>query len=209
MTGEKIPCLRGPRIWKNLNMKGGETMNKKRLGILIALLVVPLFLTVSCCTNKKVVKPTPTGGEKVKQTTSTKQQKSGVQEEVLTTKKYPGIQGEFMESKYLKDIHFDFDKYNIRPDAAAILKKSAKFLMDHPTYRIQIEGHCDERGSVEYNLVLGERRAESAKKFLMNLGVDGNRLSTISYGKEMPLDPRHTPEAWAKNRRCHFIILEK
>jgi len=182
-------------------------MSRRRLGILIALFVVPLFLTVSCCT-KKAVKPTPTGGEKGKQAAST-QQKAGVQEEGLTTKKYPGIQGEFMESKYLKDIHFDFDKYNIRPDAAAILKKSAKFLMAHPTYKIQIEGHCDERGSVEYNLVLGERRAESAKKFLVNLGVDGSRLSTISYGKEMPLDPRHTPEAWAKNRRCHFIILEK
>jgi len=207
MTVGKTQCLPGPRIWRNLNMKGGETMSRRRLGILIALFVVPLFLTVSCCT-KKAVKPTPTGGEKGKQAAST-QQKAGVQEEGLTTKKYPGIQGEFMESKYLKDIHFDFDKYNIRPDAAAILKKSAKFLMAHPTYKIQIEGHCDERGSVEYNLVLGERRAESAKKFLVNLGVDGSRLSTISYGKEMPLDPRHTPEAWAKNRRCHFIILEK
>lgn len=187
-------------------MKGGETMTKKRLGILVALLMVPLFLTISCC-SKKVVKPTPTGGEKGKQEVTA--EKKGVQEEGLQKKKYPGIQGEFMESKYLKDIHFDFDKYNIRPDATAVLKKSAEYLLAHPTYKIQIEGHCDERGSVEYNLVLGERRAESAKKFLVNLGVDANRLSTISYGKEMPLDPRHNEEAWAKNRRCHFIILEK
>ncbi len=181
-------------------------MKTRKLGILVALLMVPLFLTVSCCT-KKAVKPTPTTGEKGNQSVSAQQK--GVQEEGLTKKKYPGIQGEFMESKYLKDIHFDFDKYNIRPDAAAILKKSAKYLLAHPTYKIQIEGHCDERGSVEYNLVLGERRANSAKKFLVNLGVDPSRLSTISYGKEMPLDPRHNEEAWAKNRRCHFIILEK
>lgn len=181
-------------------------MNRKRLGILIALLIVPLFLTVSCC-SKKAVKPiAPTGGEKVKKVAA---EKKGVKEEGLEKKKYPGIQGEFLESKYLKDIHFDFDKYNIRPDAASVLKKSAEFLLAHPSYKIQIEGHCDERGSVEYNLVLGERRAESARKYLVNLGVDKNHLSTISYGKEMPLDPRHNEEAWAKNRRCHFIILSK
>ncbi len=181
-------------------------MKRKSLAILIALLVLPLFITVSCC-SKKAVKPTKAGAEGGKQQVAA--EKQGVQEEGLEKKKYPGIQGEFMESKYLKDIHFDFDKYNIRPDAAAVLKKNAKFLLAHPNYKIQIEGHCDERGSVEYNLVLGERRAESAKKYLVNLGVDANRLSTISYGEEMPLDPRHNEEAWAKNRRCHFIILEK
>jgi len=177
-------------------------MKRKTLAILIALFILPLFISVSCC-SKKAVKPT--GAEEGKQVAAEK----GAQEEGLEKKKYPGIQGEFMESKYLKDIHFDFDKYNIRPDAAATLKKSAKFLLAHPTYKIQIEGHCDERGSVEYNLVLGERRAESAKKYLENLGVDGNRLSTISYGKEMPLDPQHNEKAWAINRRDHFIILEK
>lgn len=181
-------------------------MKRKRLGLFIALLMIPLFITISCC-SKKVVKPTPKKAEETKQQVTT--EKQGVQEEGLETKKYPGIQGEFMESKYLKDIHFDFDKYNIRPDAAAVLKKNAEFLLAHPTYKIQIEGHCDERGSVEYNLVLGERRAKSAKNYLVNLGVEKDRLSTISYGKEMPLDPRHNEEAWAKNRRCHFIILEK
>jgi peptidoglycan-associated lipoprotein len=74
---------------------------------------------------------------------------------------------------------------------------------------IQIEGHCDERGSNEYNLALGERRAVSAKLYLIRLGVKGDRLSTISYGEEMPADPGHTEEAWAKNRRCHFVILSQ
>ena len=106
-----------------------------------------------------------------------------------------------------EDIHFDFDKYNIRPDAAEILKKKAEWLLDHPKVHILIEGHCDERGTEEYNLALGERRANSAKQFLVNLGVNSGRISIISYGEERPLDPRHCEEAWAKNRRCHFVVI--
>lgn len=185
-------------------MKGGEAMKKKGIGLFVALLLVPLALSTSCC-SKKAVKPTKT----IAQEGGQQAQNSAVKEEGLTKKKYPGIQGEFLESKALKDIHFDFDKFNIKSSAAAVLKKNAEFLLAHPTYKIQIEGHCDERGSVEYNLVLGERRAESARKFLSNLGVNKDQLSTISYGEEMPLDPRHNEEAWAKNRRCHFIILAK
>ena len=75
--------------------------------------------------------------------------------------------------------------------------------------KIQIEGHCDERGTVEYNLALGERRANSAKRYLTSLGIPENRISTISYGKERPLDPGHNEEAWTKNRRAHFVILSK
>jgi peptidoglycan-associated lipoprotein len=81
--------------------------------------------------------------------------------------------------------------------------------MKHPTIKIQIEGHCDERGTSEYNLALGERRANSAKKYLISLGMPADRISTISYGKEKPLDPGHNEEAWSKNRRDHFIILSK
>jgi len=178
-------------------------MKKKGIGLLVVLLMVSLALMTTSCCSKKAVKPT------VAQEGGGQAQKSVVNEEGLTKKKYPGIQGEFLESKALKDIHFDFDKFNIKPAAADVLKKNAEFLLAHPTYKIQVEGHCDERGSVEYNLVLGERRAESAKKFLINLGVGKDQLSTISYGEEMPLDPRHNEEAWAKNRRCHFIILAK
>ena len=81
--------------------------------------------------------------------------------------------------------------------------------MKYPKVKIQIEGHCDERGTAEYNLALGERRSNSAKKYLISLGVPEGRISTISYGKEKPLDPGHNEEAWAKNRRDHFIILSK
>jgi peptidoglycan-associated lipoprotein len=130
-------------------------------------------------------------------------------EKSLVGKKEPGIAGEVFESKMLKEIHFDFDKYDIRPGDAEILKENAVLLMKNLSVKIQIEGHCDERGTVEYNLALGERRANSAKRYLSSLGITADRISTISYGKEKPLDPGHNEEAWAKNRRDHFIVLSK
>lgn len=130
-------------------------------------------------------------------------------EKSLVAKKYPGIEGEVFESRLLKDIHFDFDKYDIRPGDAEILKENAALLLKYPKAKIQIEGHCDERGTNEYNLALGERRANSAKRYLVSLGISEDRLSTISYGEERPLDPGHNEEAWAKNRRAHFVILSK
>jgi peptidoglycan-associated lipoprotein len=130
-------------------------------------------------------------------------------EKSLVTKKEPGIEGEVFESKLLKDVHFDFDKYDIRPEDAEVLKQNGALLKKHLNLKIQIEGHCDERGTVEYNLALGERRANSVKKYLISLGISGDRISTISYGKERPLDPGHDEAAWAKNRRAHFVILSK
>lgn len=130
-------------------------------------------------------------------------------EKSLVSKKTPGIEGEVFESSLLKDIHFDFDRYDIRPEDTTILKETAALLMKHPGVKIQIEGHCDERGTNEYNLALGERRSNSAKKYLASLGIPESRLSTISYGEERPLDPGHDEAAWAKNRRAHFVILSK
>ncbi len=130
-------------------------------------------------------------------------------ERSLVAKREPGIEGEVFESSLLKDIHFDFDKYDIRPMDAEILKENAALLMKYPKVKIQVEGHCDERGTNEYNLALGERRANAVKKYLVSLGISENRISTISYGEEKPLDPGHNEEAWAKNRRAHFVILSK
>lgn len=106
----------------------------------------------------------------------------------------------------LESIHFDFDKYNIRPPDREILARHAEWLKKNKNARITIEGHCDERGTVEYNLALGERRANAAKKYLVSLGVEAERIKTISYGKERPIDSRHNEEAWAKNRRAEFVI---
>jgi peptidoglycan-associated lipoprotein len=147
--------------------------------------------------------------EEAKKEQERKEQAKRELEKSLVSKKTPGIEGEVFESSLLKDIYFDFDKYDIRSEDTKVLKESAALLMKHPRVKIQIEGHCDERGTNEYNLALGERRCNSAKKYLISLGVPESRLSTISYGEERPLDPGHDEGAWAKNRRAHFIILSK
>jgi len=108
----------------------------------------------------------------------------------------------------LMDIYFAFDKYNIRPKDAVILRKNLDWFKANPGKRVRIEGHCDERGTVEYNLALGQKRADSAKAFLVSLGVNPDLLETVSYGKERPFDPRHNQEAWARNRRAHFVPLD-
>jgi peptidoglycan-associated lipoprotein len=109
----------------------------------------------------------------------------------------------------VKDINFDFDKFNIRPDAREILKANADYFLKSGVAAIVIEGNCDARGTAEYNMALGQRRAREAKKYLVNLGVKESIMKTISYGKEQPLDPGDNEEAWAKNRRDHFVIKNK
>lgn len=109
----------------------------------------------------------------------------------------------------LEPIYFDFDRYFIREDAKPSLNRNARTLKDNPQVKIRIEGNCDERGTAEYNLALGEKRARAAMDYLKNLGVDPNRISTISYGKERPLYPGHNEEAWSKNRRDDFVIVSK
>ena len=105
-----------------------------------------------------------------------------------------------------EDIYFEFDKATLLPMALDILKKKAEHLYNNPGITIVIEGHCDERGTNEYNLALGDRRAESAKSFLVDLGILPSRLTTVSYGEERPVDSNHNREAWAKNRRAHFVV---
>jgi len=108
----------------------------------------------------------------------------------------------------LMDINFDFDKYAIRPGDAEKLKRNYDWMKANPNKKVRVEGHCDERGTVEYNLVLGQKRADAAKNYLVNLGVSGAMLETVSYGKERPIDPGHNETAWAKNRRAHFLPLQ-
>jgi peptidoglycan-associated lipoprotein len=110
---------------------------------------------------------------------------------------------------YLKDIFYDFDKDEIRRDQRDTLAGNAEWLKKNPTVKITIEGHCDERGTRQYNLALGERRASSAREYLGSLGVDASRVTTVSYGKDRPFDLGHDEKAWAKNRRAHFVITAK
>ena len=108
----------------------------------------------------------------------------------------------------LQMINFDYDKYNVRPGDAEILKKNLDWFKANPSTKVRVEGNCDERGTVEYNLALGQKRADSAKNYLAGLGVDAKRLETISYGKERPLDPGHNEAAWAKNRNAQFVPIK-
>ncbi len=103
-------------------------------------------------------------------------------------------------------IYFDFDSSAIRPDQIPALDQAVEWLKAHPDVQVQIEGHCDERGTKEYNLNLGQRRADAVREYLVSKGIDPNRLYTISYGEERPIDPGHNEAAWAQNRRVQFLV---
>ena len=105
-----------------------------------------------------------------------------------------------------EDVRFDFDQATLREDGKKTCQGVAAYMKSHPHATLLIEGHCDERGTAEYNLALGERRATAVKNYLVSLGVPGAALHTVSFGKERPLDPGHNEDAWAKNRRVHFLL---
>ncbi|MBF0586796.1 peptidoglycan-associated lipoprotein Pal [Prosthecochloris sp. N3] len=109
-------------------------------------------------------------------------------------------------ARVLKDVFFGFESADIDVRSALQLKRNAEWLRTHPSVRVMIEGHCDERGTAEYNMALGERRAEMAKEFLVKAGVSASRMQTVSYGEERPFDPGHDESAWAQNRRAHFVV---
>jgi peptidoglycan-associated lipoprotein len=111
------------------------------------------------------------------------------------------------EGDILKDVHFAFDSYSLDATSKGVLDRNAEWLKANTAKNIQVEGHCDERGTNEYNMALGAKRAQASFNYLRSMGVDASRMSTISYGEELPLDPRHNEEAFAKNRRDHFKIL--
>lgn len=194
--------------------------------IIIALCVgVAMLLTLGCA--KKSLKQDPSmksaeelaaekeraakleAEQKQREEAKRREQEQKEFEKSLAAKKTPGIEGDVYESKLLKRVHFDFDRYEIGGNEALILKENAAVLVKFPAVKIQIEGHCDERGTGEYNLALGERRASSAKQYLLSLGIAPGRISIISYGEERPLENVHSEEAWAKNRRADFIIVSK
>lgn len=109
----------------------------------------------------------------------------------------------------LKPVFFELDSDAVSSVAQTVLEENAGVLKRYPTWAVTIEGHCDERGTAEYNLALGERRALAARAYLLSLGIPADRLRTVSYGKEFPFDPGHDESAWAKNRRAHFVITAK
>jgi peptidoglycan-associated lipoprotein len=118
----------------------------------------------------------------------------------------PSIEELFRQS--IRDAFFDFDKSDIRPDARVALTQSAEFLRRYPQVRVLIQGHCDERGSTEYNLGLGEARTQAAKQFVVSLGISAERIQTVSYGKERPFCTESNEECWQLNRRAHFVLAK-
>jgi peptidoglycan-associated lipoprotein len=150
------------------------------------------------CGNPPVIEP-----EAIDTTTTIPQEEPDEQE---TEPVQP--QEDLKESQF-KTVYFDFDKFNLRSDAKAALDHNFGLLTKYQDVIVKIEGHCDERGTVEYNLSLGEKRARAAMDYLVGLGIKTNRVSVISYGKERPVDPRHNEEAWAKNRRDEFRIISQ
>ena len=113
------------------------------------------------------------------------------------------------KSSPLKPVFFELDSSDVNSVGQRALDENAALLRKYPSWTVTIEGHCDERGTAEYNLALGERRAISARAYLMSLGIPADRLRTVSYGKEFPFDPGHDESAYAKNRRAHFVITAK
>ncbi|MFB0517677.1 MAG: peptidoglycan-associated lipoprotein Pal [Acidobacteriota bacterium] len=190
------------------------TWKKKEFSILVSfLLILMLAFSFSCARKAKPVRtvgeepaevtPPEEVTEEVKKPVTAEEWEAGkVEKAELTVNDY-NIMG------VLKDIHYDFDKYNIKPQEANVLEENARWLLANLTVIVLIEGHCDERGTNQYNLALGERRAQSAKAYLIALGVSPERFKTISYGEEMPVDPGHSEIAWSKNRRAHFLIISK
>ena len=194
---------------------------KKKWIILAMVLIVPAMLfTVSCA--KKTVSTEPTTTEPA--TTDTTQadmdrqaeldRQKQLEEERLAAERAEQLKKEAMErdlmmakNRFLNEnVYFDFDDSTLDYQAQELLKQKAMWMRDNPNANVVIEGHCDERGTNAYNLALGDRRANSVKTFLVNLGISGTRMTTISYGEEKPVDMGQNEEAWAKNRRATFVL---
>lgn len=172
-------------------------MNRK---ILTALLLTSGLALAGCATKPKELPPQPSGATTTTTTpTPTAPTPSGPA---------PGSRADFMASVLGDTILFDTDRYNIDSEDQGILQSQAQWLARYPAKRVTVEGHADERGTRDYNLALGERRANAAKNYLVSLGIDASRITTVSYGKERPVALGSDEASWAKNRRAVTVTVE-
>lgn len=183
-------------------------MMKKVTSILIVLAFVGISMTMMSCAKKQVgvaepVKVEPKPAPVPPPMTPPPAPKPSLEDVDKAQKLRAEIQA--FESTH---IYFDFDKSDIKPEAKAVLEKKASWLRGNPEYRVRIEGHCDERGTAEYNLALGDRRAKSAMRYLNALGISGDRMTTISYGEERPVCLEKNEACWSKNRRGEFKLAK-
>jgi peptidoglycan-associated lipoprotein len=184
---------------------------KSRSLLLGCFILLALFLLGGC--TKKAVKQTPADtGTRSQGVTSQDQEtdEEGMHEGVIPAEQSArGIDFSAVMNVTLDDVYFGFDQYTLTAAALNVLAKNVTTLKSNPKVVVQIEGHADERGTVEYNLALGQKRASAVRIYLINAGIDSGRIFTISYGKERPLDTGHNEEAWAKNRRAHLAPAVK
>ncbi len=184
--------------------------------LLILSLFALVIISVSCHKEAKTVPQTKTKKETQKtQETAKKEsiENTVINENTMGEEKKNDFESksvdELNKENILEDVYFEFDKSRLTPETREILKKHAKWLKEHPTVKILIEGHCDERGTEQYNLALGDRRAHAVKNYLISLGISPDRMKTISFGEMFPKVKGHNEWAWSQNRRCHFVIISK
>jgi peptidoglycan-associated lipoprotein len=187
-------------------------MRKNPVGWGVMLLAVVLACAVSACEKKTIpFQAAESGQGNINEAGAAgglgSSDSSRWRDMALSGEQRRALQGDAaMQSFMNDDIYFDFDSFTLVDAAKKTLDRKAEFMNRHPDVKVIIEGHCDERGTHEYNLALGERRARSAWQYLVNSGVSQNRVTTVSYGQERPLSNGHDEASWAKNRRCHFDI---
>lgn len=175
----------------------------------IFLIIFCVFFVISCAERKVYIPKEIPEGKPSKQEEAIRHEKvePATTEESLAYVSTQEIIKRLQEE--IKDIHFDFDKYEIKQEDVPALKKVAEILQKNSKLRVIIEGHCDERGTNEYNFALGQKRANAAKQYLIVLGVSSSKIDIISYGEEKPLCTEQNEACWQKNRRAHFVFIEE
>jgi peptidoglycan-associated lipoprotein len=182
----------------------------RSLGLFLA---AGLLVTAGCCTKKPA--PAPAPEVKAEPTPTPAPVPVPTEAPIVApvaepvAEALPADLAELNKKGYLKDVFFDYDQYDIRADQRDAMAADAEWMKKWPTVKIQIEGHCDERGSNKYNMALGDKRANAARDFLVSLGIDATRITTLSYGEERPFVEGQTEGAWSQNRRGHFVVTAK
>lgn len=181
------------------------------LALALVLILPAMLFTVSCAKKTVEAEPEVTQAETPEETDTAAAEAEAAERARIEAERIKAEEEEraLAAAKMAftdENIYFDFDSATLLPAAQDILSQKAAFVLSMSDASITVEGHCDERGTDAYNMALGERRAEAAKAFLVNLGVNPSQINTISYGEERPADPGNTEEAWAKNRRAAFVL---
>jgi len=190
---------------------GGEKMNKNIWKYVVLTLIIPVLMCTISCAKRSVKMDTSepsVSSDAADREARRLAEEKRLREEALAAQKRAALSAsEQARSRFLNDdVHFDFDSAVLTTEAQGVLNEKRQWLLSNSEGQVIIEGHCDERGTNAYNLALGDRRAQSAKNFLVKSGISDFRLSTVSYGEERPVDPGHTEAAWARNRRAHFVL---